>query len=213
MPSSHRQVSIGFAEGRVAEGMHLCHIYNDDAERARTMAQFVERGLAEGARVLCLEDAATPGPIRKLLSELGVEIAGRERALLTDDAEQTYCPTGSLVPDVLLENLAAFCRQALADGYAGVRITGDMSWAVRRQVDEEALIDYELKATDYARANRVLAVCEYDARKFDGRTIMDVLSLHPAMIVRGQLVKNPLYLEPQEFLARRRGGAGGSTRA
>ena len=29
---------------------------------------------------------------------------------------------------------------------------------------------------------------------------MDVLSVHPVMIVRGQLVKNPYYIEPDEFL-------------
>ena len=29
---------------------------------------------------------------------------------------------------------------------------------------------------------------------------MDVLSVHPVMIVRGQLVQNPYYIEPDEFL-------------
>ena len=29
---------------------------------------------------------------------------------------------------------------------------------------------------------------------------MDVLSVHPVMIVRGQLVKNPYYIEPTIFL-------------
>lgn len=29
---------------------------------------------------------------------------------------------------------------------------------------------------------------------------MDVLSVHPMMIVRGQLVNNPYYIEPEEFL-------------
>ena len=30
---------------------------------------------------------------------------------------------------------------------------------------------------------------------------MDVLSVHPMMIVRGQIVKNPFYIEPEEFLS------------
>jgi hypothetical protein len=45
------------------------------------------------------------------------------------------------------------------------------------------------------------ACCQYDARRFDGETIMDVLSVHPVMIVRGQLVKNPYYIEPEIFLS------------
>ena len=31
---------------------------------------------------------------------------------------------------------------------------------------------------------------------------MDVLNVHPVMIVRGQLVKNPYYIEPELFLER-----------
>jgi len=44
------------------------------------------------------------------------------------------------------------------------------------------------------------ACCQYDARRFSGELIMDVLSVHPAMIVRGQLVKNPFNIEPDVFL-------------
>jgi len=33
---------------------------------------------------------------------------------------------------------------------------------------------------------------------------MDVLNVHPVMIVRGQLVKNPFYLEPDIFLEKLR---------
>jgi hypothetical protein len=31
---------------------------------------------------------------------------------------------------------------------------------------------------------------------------MEVLSVHPVMIVRGQLVKNPYFVEPDEFLSK-----------
>ena len=41
-----------------------------------------------------------------------------------------------------------------------------------------------------------------DARRFDGATILDVLRVHPMMIVHGQIVRNPYYTRPSEFLAR-----------
>jgi len=31
---------------------------------------------------------------------------------------------------------------------------------------------------------------------------MEVLNVHPVMIVRGQLVKNPYYIEPDEFMSK-----------
>jgi hypothetical protein len=48
--------------------------------------------------------------------------------------------------------------------------------------------------------NPLTVICQYDARRFSGELIMDMLSVHPMMIVRGQLVKNPYYIEPAQFL-------------
>ena len=48
-------------------------------------------------------------------------------------------------------------------------------------------------------------------RRFDGDTIMDVLAVHPMTIVRGQVVRNPFFVEPGAFLRElhtRRGGQG-----
>jgi hypothetical protein len=39
---------------------------------------------------------------------------------------------------------------------------------------------------------------------FDGATILDILKVHPVMISRGQLVKNPFYVRPDDFLRERR---------
>ena len=191
----NREAQGVLAEWGGSQGVHLCHIFGDDEERARVMSEFVGDGLDRGEKVLCLEDGEDLGLVRHWLAQHGVTLEGRGEAFQTANAEQTYCPCGGLVPDSLLHSLAGFCAQAVQDGYSRVRIAGDMGWVVRRQVARELLLEYETKATIYARTSRAVAVCEYDARKFDGRTIMDVLSVHPAMLVRGQIVRNPYYVE------------------
>lgn len=202
MTSATREPQTVLPEWRSSEGVHLCHVYTDDDERARVLSAFISSGLELGAKVLCLEDAAGCGLARQWLAQRGVALAGRENAFLTAGAEETYCPGGRLAPDALLQSFAGFCSQALREGYSGVRIAGDMGWAVRTRVARELLLEYETKATDYATRSRAVAVCEYDARKFDGRTIMDILSVHPAMLVGGQVVRNPHYLAPEELQAR-----------
>lgn len=202
MDAPHREVSIGIPGGTFREGIHLCHIFNDDRERGRAMARFVQQGLLEGDRVLCLLDSATPHDIRGHLAELDVDLDAKAQAFLTGDAEATYCPGGKLDIVPLLEGLSAFCRASVDVGFTGARITGDMGWALRNGTTLGQLMSYELKATEYAQSSPVVAVCEYDARKFDGTTLMDVLSVHSAMIVRGQIVWNPYYLPPEEFLDR-----------
>ena len=46
------------------------------------------------------------------------------------------------------------------------------------------------------------AVCQYDANAFDGATLMKILKVHPMMVIRGAVVRNPCYIQPDEFLAR-----------
>ncbi len=41
------------------------------------------------------------------------------------------------------------------------------------------------------------AHCQYDARRFDGATLFDVLKVHPMMIIRGQVVRNPFTSSPR----------------
>ena len=44
-------------------------------------------------------------------------------------------------------------------------------------------------------------MCQYDARLFDGATLFKVLQIHPFMVAQGQVVRNPYYLRPEEFLS------------
>jgi hypothetical protein len=61
-------------------------------------------------------------------------------------------------------------------------------------------MDYEARLTQLLVQHPYTACCQYDARRFSGQVLMDVLSVHPLMIVRGQLVKNPYFVEASVFL-------------
>ncbi|HEY3381206.1 MAG TPA: MEDS domain-containing protein [Vicinamibacterales bacterium] len=204
MPRSQRDVSLGVTDERFPEGLHLCHIFNDDEERGRTIARYFQQGLKEGERALCLMDSISPVEVRAHLAELGIDVSALDRQFSIADSQQMYCPTGTFFPDQLLDNFGAFCRQAHDEGFSGTRISGDMGWALRTGTRVEELLVYEAKVKTYLETCPATAVCEYDARKFDGSVILDVLSVHPAMIVRGQIVKNPYYVEPADYLARYR---------
>ena len=76
-----------------------------------------------------------------------------------------------------------------------------MSWClVEGRADKASLLEYEARLNMLVAEHPITACCQYDVRRFDGRTIMDVLAVHPVMIVRGQVVKNPYYTDPNEFL-------------
>ena len=165
------------------------------------MAKFFASGLSQGEKGLSIVDTVAPHDLRQALRSMGINLEDDGRMFATAENDAAYCPGGSFQPDTLLAGVAAFCNQARDEGFAGGRVSGDMSWAVRNGVGTSDLLKYEVKATDYVKTCPCIAVCEYDARKFDGATLMDVLSVHPVMIVRGQAVKNPYYVPAKEFLA------------
>jgi hypothetical protein len=44
-------------------------------------------------------------------------------------------------------------------------------------------------------------MCEYDTELFDGLTLFEILSVHPLMVIHGQVMRNPYYVGPDEYLA------------
>ena len=200
--SARRMIKLGFTEEQVPEGQHICYIYTDDAERRRVMAKYLEGGLLADEKLLYLVDVMTPEEMIDCLEDLGVDVRRQSQKLQIIDAATAYCPTGRFNADGTLDLIRQFYHQAKDQGYAGARGTGEMSWClVEGRADEASLMEYEARLNQLVAEHPYTACCQYDASRFDGALIMDVLSVHPLMIVRGQLVRNPFYLAPEAFLA------------
>ena len=176
-------------------------------------ARFLESGLSAGERVLHLTDTLSVAEASRRLAELGVEVDPEDRALVLRDAVEANCPKGRFSTVEMIETLKDFYLSALAEGYAGARGTGEMSWSLRGGLcDLDELMDYEAHLNDALRTHPFTACCQYALQRFDGQAILDVLSVHPLTLVRGQLVVNPYYLEPSAFLARARRSARANAR-
>lgn len=75
-----------------------------------------------------------------------------------------------------------------------------MSWALKGVPGSDRLMEYEARVNDLLVKYPVTAICQYDARKFDGATILQCLKVHPHMIVHGQIIRNPYYMKTEDFL-------------
>jgi hypothetical protein len=64
----------------------------------------------------------------------------------------------------------------------------------------ERLLEYESRVSILLRDHPVTSVCQYDANLFDGATIMEVLKVHPKMIINGMVINNPFYILPESYL-------------
>jgi len=198
-------LNMGFTEERFPVGSHVCLIYESEAERRRLLSKFLEAGLRDGERVLYLTDVMKPGELVDWLTDLGIDLpTGPDADRFTvSDAESVYCKGGEFKPERMFEFWGDLYDDAVARDYPAVRATGETSWAVRGIPGSERLLEYEALLNKALEKVPVTAVCQYDVNLFDGGTILDILRVHPIMISRGQLVKNPFYMGPDEFLAMR----------
>ena len=185
-------------------GVHVCLLYEDEAERRSFIQRFVQDGLTRGEKVLYLTDVMTPQEVRDWLGDMGVDQAEDTVAdhLEVAEARSVYYPTGEFVPERVFafwENLDEDVRRT---GHPGARATGETSWAVRGIPGAERLLEYEAGLTRVLQKTSVSAICQYDVHLFDGRTILDILRVHPVIVSRGQLVQNPFYVGPDDFMGR-----------
>jgi hypothetical protein len=203
MTEEQRMTSFGFTSERFPAGCHMCYIYNDEEERQEVIARFIESGLAEGEYIFYLVDNMSPEAMRSHLLEKGIQLPADidEPRFKIFQASEAYCPEGVFSPEYMLHKLSDIYQHSMAEGFAGCRGMGEMAWALRGIPGSERLIEYEARINQVVRTSPLNAICQYNANLFDGATIFKVLNVHPMMVVRGQVVKNPYYMPPEAYLA------------
>ncbi len=207
MANDRHFTSLGFTAERFPAGTHMCFIYNNEEERRAVMAGYIESGFKEGDLTFYLVHKTTPQEFSAHLADYGITLPAslKPDQWVLKSAQETYTPDRTFIPDRMLETLKAFYQSGIKAGFKGVRGMGEMEWALEGMPGSDGLIEYEARINTVVAEYPLTAICQYDARKFDGATLFDVLNVHPMMVVRGQVVRNPYYLPPDEFFRRRQG--------
>lgn len=198
-PSS---VSLGFTTERFQAGVHICQIFTEDQEREAALLAYLRSGLQDGERCACFSDREPVSAIASDLARHGLSYEERRAtgAISIDATREVYFKGDRFDPDRMLEVLTAYHDASVHDGYPAARVIGEMTPDVQRVEGGSRLLEYESRVSLLLRDHPVTCVCQYDARSFDGALIMDVLKVHPLMVVRGAVVRNPFFVPPEEFL-------------
>jgi hypothetical protein len=206
---TNASISMGFSNKAFPPGTHACLIFQDEAERRKIISKYLQSGLRDGEKVAYFADAMSREEVAAWLADMGVDVPGDDRTdrFTVHDTMHVYCPGETFVPETVIETLKTFYRRAMADGFGNIRVSGEMAWALRGVPGSDRLMEYEARVNDAVVTHPVTAICQYDANRFDGGTIMDALKVHPMMIVKGQIVHNPYYMKPDDFIRELNGRA------
>jgi hypothetical protein len=95
----------------------------------------------------------------------------------------SYLQAGRFDPDGMISTLIAMTEQAVADSCLGLRVTGEMTWALGPEIGCERLIEYETKLNRFFPGSRAHALCQYNRARFAPEVIRDVLRTHPIAVI------------------------------
>ncbi|MDH5474297.1 MAG: MEDS domain-containing protein [Cyclobacteriaceae bacterium] len=192
------EINLGFTSEKFKEGTHMCFIYSDEEERKSVITKFIEAGVKAGEQVSYIAYDMEKEEMIDWLKTAGVSIS--EKDITLTSTKETYCPTGAFVPEEMLETLRGLYNSSKRNKYKSARVSGEMIWALDGIPGSERLMEYESLINRVVETHPITAICQYDANKFDGATILNCLKVHPYMIVKSQIIKNPYYMTPEEYL-------------
>ena len=203
MKPNRDNIPMGFTEETFPAGTHMCLIYTDEKERLDLIAQFLDAGIKTGEKAFYSTDAISPDEFRKWTSEVGIQVEENEsrEQLSIFSTKESYYPNGTFVSDDMIKKFRGVYLKSKEEGFPHIRACGEMGWATRGIPGSEHLVEYESKYNELYSEYPVTGICQYNADLFDGTTIFNILKVHPFMIVHGQIIQNPYYLSPEEFLA------------
>ena len=163
---------------KIPYGLHACHFYPDRTQLVQALVPFFLAGLYNSEK--CLWVTAPPLPAAEALAELASVWSGTEEALARGalsviDFDAWY-GSGPLVAAEVANRWLAEEEKALAEGYRGLRLTGNTSF-VRRE-DWRALIDYEHEVGRRFAGRRIVALCSYLLENCDARQAVDAIRAH-----------------------------------
>jgi anti-anti-sigma regulatory factor len=158
---------------------HACLTFGDAEDLLDLTAAFVRDGLASGLKVLWVG-----GSVGQLEQEL------KDRGLAVNSAVASGQMSAVSIEGHVLSDQAAFestraigwlrsqIDASQAEGFAGLRLALDMSWALQPISGVEQLPDFENRVAAAIADTTATVLCQYDREKFDPVTLASVAPLH-----------------------------------
>jgi hypothetical protein len=178
---------------------HTCLIYQTREQQIAFTAHFLRAGLERGERCVFLEMPEKLDEVRKALHSMGVKVEEDEkRGALVLTANRVFLQQGAFDADRCLAFLETGINQAVADGFAALRITGDMNWELGRSQDFGRLLHYEAKLDEFLLDKPIVGVCQYQRYTVSSHAICNALETHRTVVLGTEFCTDNVYYEPPE---------------
>jgi hypothetical protein len=196
---------------RMHPGDHYCGIYRTDDDHRSIIVDFVREGLARNEKIFYLVNLQTAEQLTATLTAGGIDVAGllEKGQLVIMTAKEAYLRDGQFDPDRMIKMLSDATDAAISEGYAALRATGEMTWALAGEPGSERLIEYEARVNELFAQKPCYGLCQYDRRRFDSEMLLEILHTHPKVLFGKDGFDNRemYFVPPETFMERDRQSA------
>lgn len=207
------ELPVRLAGRTLRQTRHVCAFFRSKEEENDVLMPFFKEGYDRGEKIFHIVDKRTRDDHLACCGRAGIDpVAAQASGQLEVHVwEDAYLKDGYFDGARMIQTLESVF-EATGKTHGRGRFMGNMEWALEALPGVNDIIEYE------ANLNYVLprypnpVVCVYDLNRHSGSVVMDILRTHPMVIVGGVLQENPLYVQPDVFLAeleqRRKGVSG-----
>jgi anti-anti-sigma regulatory factor len=170
------------ADGQItdlAADDHACLTFGEPEELFDLTAAFVRDGLDGGLKVMWLSDG-TPAQAVSILARRGiaVEPAVASGQVTAVPWAASLLSERAFAADHAMKWLTGQMAACHAEGFPGLRVAIDMSWALRPVTGVEQLPQFEQSVAAVLAGTTVSVLCQYDRERFDPVTLASVAAFH-----------------------------------
>jgi two-component system, chemotaxis family, sensor kinase Cph1 len=175
----------------VGLGDHVAFFFKNNAERLAFVIPYMVQGLQNHERCIYIAHENSPKDILAEFKDAGVDTdaATASGALSVVTTEDAYLRHGIFEPEKMIADLDRDVRFALQNGFSGLRVTGEMSWALDLPSALKRLCEYEQELCRRWPA-RLGGLCQYNASLFPTDVVERMVGCHCVVVRDGNLTRH-----------------------
>lgn len=188
---------------KLEDHRHICAFFNSQDEEYNLLLPFIKEGLERGEKAFHIVDPKLQQAHRQRLEAVGID---------TDDLEQKNQLEIRVWENAYLRSNDSFDQHDMLllidevlssgkqDGFPLTRLVAHMEWSLQERPGVKDIVEYESRLNSIMSRHEDPVICVYDLAQFSAGTIIDILRIHPMVIIGGILHENPFYVPPDEFI-------------
>lgn len=176
-------------------GDHVAYFFKSNPERLAFVIPYVVAGLRKNERCVYIADENTVPHILDELKWAGIDLdtTTASGALSVVTKHDTYLRNGIFEPDRMIVELDRDVKLALQNGFSGLRVTGEMSWALDLPSALSRVCEYEQELCRRWPA-QLGGLCQYDETLFPANAVERMVSCHCAVVRDGQFIRHEAHV-------------------